>query len=65
MRMPPLTTSPRVWSPIPPKKKAHKHVLTARARYDRHLGATHAAMLQAVSLPPGQSVLITNATTTL
>jgi hypothetical protein len=47
--------------PNPAKKKAHKQVLAARARYDRALAATDAALLQAVSPPPGQSVLITNA----
>jgi len=47
--------------PNPAKKKAHKKVLAARARYDRALAATDAAMLQAVSPPPGESVLITNA----
>src|SRR5664280_1817509 len=47
--------------PNPAKKKAHQQVLAARARYDRALAATDAALLQAVSPPPGQSVLITNA----
>jgi hypothetical protein len=47
--------------PNPAKKKAHQQVLAARARYDRALAATDAAMLQAVSPPPGESVLITNA----
>ena len=46
--------------PNPAKKKAHKQVLAARARYDRALAATDAAMLEAVSPPPGESVLITN-----
>jgi hypothetical protein len=46
--------------PNPAKKKAHKQVLAARARYERALAATDAAMLQAVSPPPGQTVLITN-----
>jgi len=46
--------------PNPAKKKAHQQVLAARARYDRALAATDAAMLQAVSPPPGESVLITN-----
>jgi hypothetical protein len=46
--------------PNPAKKKAHKQVLAARARYDRALAATDAATLEAVSPPPGQSVLITN-----
>jgi hypothetical protein len=47
--------------PNPAKKKAHKQVLAARARYDRALAGTDAAILQAVSPPPGQPVLITNA----
>src|SRR5665648_485617 len=47
--------------PNPARKKAHQQVLAARARYDRALAATDAALLQAVSPPPGQSVLITNA----
>jgi hypothetical protein len=47
--------------PNPAKKKAHKQVLAARARYERALAATDAAMLDAVSPPPGESVLITNA----
>jgi hypothetical protein len=46
--------------PNPAKKKAHRVVLAARARYDRALAATDAAMLRAVSPPPGESVLITN-----
>jgi transposase len=47
--------------PNPAKKKAHKQLLAARARYDRALAATDAAMLDAVTPPTGQSVLITNA----
>jgi transposase len=47
--------------PNPAKKKAHKRVLAARARYDRALAATDAALLEAVSPPQGESVLITNA----
>ena len=47
--------------PNPAKKKAHQQVLAARARYDRALAATDAAMLQAVSPSAGESVLITNA----
>ena len=47
--------------PNPAKKKAHQHVLAARARYDRALADTDAALLQAVSPPPGVTVLITNA----
>jgi hypothetical protein len=43
------------------KKKAHKRVLAARARYDRALAATDAALLEAVSPPPREAVLITNA----
>ena len=35
-------------------------VLAARARYDRALAATDAALLEAVTPPTGQSVLITN-----
>jgi transposase len=46
--------------PNPAKKKAHTKVLAARARYDRALAATDAAMLDVVTPPPGQSVLITN-----
>jgi transposase len=46
--------------PNPAKKKAHRVVLAARARYDRALAATDAAMLEAKSPPPGVSVLITN-----
>jgi hypothetical protein len=47
--------------PNPAKKKAHRVVLTARARYDRALAATDAAMVDALSPPPRESVLITNA----
>jgi hypothetical protein len=47
--------------PNPAKKKAHRVVLAARARYERALAATDAAMLEAVSPPPGETVLITNA----
>jgi hypothetical protein len=46
--------------PNPAKKKAHQQVLAARARYDRALAATDAALLETVSPPPGMSVLITN-----
>src|SRR5450759_1506275 len=46
--------------PNPAKKKAHQQVLAARARYDRALAATDAALLDAVAPPPGMSVLITN-----
>jgi len=46
--------------PNPAKKKAHQQVLAARARYDRALAATDAAMLDAMSPPPGVTVLITN-----
>jgi len=46
--------------PNPAKKKAHRVVLAARARYDRALAATDAAMLEAKSPPPGESVLISN-----
>ena len=46
--------------PNPAKKKAHSKVLAARARYDRALAATDAAILQTVSPPPGVSVLISN-----
>jgi hypothetical protein len=46
--------------PNPAKKKAHQKVLAARARYDRALAATDAALLETVSPPPGVSVLITN-----
>jgi hypothetical protein len=47
--------------PNPAKKKAHQQVLAARARYERALAATDAALLEAVSPPQGQAVLITNA----
>jgi hypothetical protein len=47
--------------PNPAKKKAHRQVLAARARYDRALAATDAALLDAVSPPTAQAVLITNA----
>jgi len=47
--------------PNPAKKKAHKQLLAARARYERALAATDAALLDAVSPPTGQAVLITNA----
>ena len=47
--------------PNPAKTKAHKQVLAARARYERALAATDAALLEAVSPPPRQAVLITNA----
>jgi hypothetical protein len=47
--------------PNPAKKRAHQQVLAARARYDRVLAATDAALLDAVSPPQGQAVLITNA----
>ena len=47
--------------PNPAKKKAHQQLLAARARYDRALAATDAALLDAVSPPQGESVLITNA----
>jgi hypothetical protein len=47
--------------PNPAKKKTHRLVLAARARYDRALAATDAALLDAVTPPTGQSVLITNA----
>jgi transposase len=46
--------------PNPAKKKAHQQVLAARARYDRALAATDAALLDAVTPPPGVSALITN-----
>jgi hypothetical protein len=42
--------------PNPAKKKAHQQLLAARA-----LAASDAALLDAVSPPPGQAVLITNA----
>jgi len=47
--------------PNPAKKKAHRVVLAARARYERALAATDAALLDAVSPQQGQAVLITNA----
>ena len=46
--------------PNPAKKKAHQQVLAARARYDRALAATDAALLDAVTPPTGQSALISN-----
>jgi transposase len=46
--------------PNPAKKKAHTKVLAARARYDRALASTDAALLEAMSPPPGQAALITN-----
>jgi len=46
--------------PNPAKKKAHTKVLAARAKYDRAIAATDAALLEAASPPPGVSVLITN-----
>jgi hypothetical protein len=46
--------------PNPAKKKGHTKVLAARARYDRALAATDAALLEAVSPPPGQTAIITN-----
>jgi transposase len=51
---------PTAMVPNPAKKKAHRVVLAARARYDRAQAATDAAMLEAKSPPPGVSVLITN-----
>jgi hypothetical protein len=47
--------------PNPAKKKAHQQVLAAKARYERALAATDAALLDAVTPPPGQTLLITNA----
>jgi hypothetical protein len=52
---------PTLMVPNPAKKKAHKQLLASRARYERALAATDAAMLDAVSPPEGQAVLITNA----
>src|SRR5664279_2422122 len=46
--------------PNPAKKKAHRVVLAARARYERALAATDTALLEAVSPPQGQAALITN-----
>jgi hypothetical protein len=46
--------------PNPAKKKAHTRLLAARAAYERALARTDAALLEAKSPPPGQSVLITN-----
>ncbi len=46
--------------PNPAKKKAHTQVLAARARHERALAATDAALLAAKSPPPGGQVLITN-----
>lgn len=46
--------------PNPAKKKAHQRLLAARASYERALARTDAALLDAKSAPPGQSVLITN-----
>ena len=47
--------------PNPAKKKAHQHVLAARARLDRATARTDAALLAARSPAPGTTVLITNA----
>jgi transposase len=47
--------------PNPAKKKAHQRLLAARSGYERALARTDAALLDAKSAPPGQSVLITNA----
>ena len=47
--------------PNPAKKRAHQQLLAARARYERALAATDAALLDAVSPTTGQTVLITNA----
>jgi len=47
--------------PNPAKKRAHNQLLAVRARYERALAATDAAMLQAVTPPISESVLITNA----
>jgi hypothetical protein len=47
--------------PNPAKKKAHQQLLAARARNERALAATDGALLEAVSPPPRESVLITNA----
>jgi hypothetical protein len=47
--------------PNPAKKKAHQQVVAARARYERALAATDAALLEARSPAPGEQVLITNA----
>jgi hypothetical protein len=47
--------------PNPAKKKAHQQVLATRARYERALAATDAALLDAISPQQGQEVLITNA----
>jgi hypothetical protein len=47
--------------PNPAKKKAHQQLLASRARYERALAATDAALLDAVTPPADQSVLITNA----
>ena len=55
------TDDPARLVPNPAKKKVHPQVLAARARYDRTLAATDAAMLEAKSPPPGETVLITNA----
>jgi hypothetical protein len=47
--------------PNPAKKKAHQQLLAARARHERALAVTDAALLQAVSPQPGVTLLITNA----
>jgi transposase len=54
------TDDPTRLVPNPAKKKAHQQVLASRARYERALAATDAALLDAVSPPQGQAVLITN-----
>ena len=46
--------------PNPAKKKAHQQVLAARARYERALARTDAALPTARSPAPGEPVLITN-----
>jgi hypothetical protein len=46
--------------PNPAKKKAHRHLLAARAAYERALARTDAALLDAKFAAPGEPVLITN-----
>jgi len=57
---PPPTTTRPLWSQ-PGQEESPQQLLAARARYDRALAAIDAALLDAVSPPQGESVLITNA----
>ncbi|HEX5494448.1 MAG TPA: hypothetical protein VFX70_07760 [Mycobacteriales bacterium] len=46
--------------PNPAKKHAHRHVLAARARYDRARAATDVSLLALRSPKPGQAAVISN-----